>query len=73
MVHAGVVSRLTEMLLFIARHLSLSPALIEIHPGDTRNSVDDIINAVHFIQQIFHSAFATFLLQLMGRAEIFRV
>ena len=61
------------MLLFVARHLSLPPALIEIHPGDARNSVDDIINAVRFIQHTFHSEFATFLLQLMGRAEIFRV
>jgi hypothetical protein len=53
------VSRLTERLLYIAHYLSLPPALIEIHPGDARNSIDDIINAVHFIQQIFHSEFAT--------------
>jgi hypothetical protein len=58
------------MLLFLARHLSLCPALIEIHPGDTRNSIDDIINAIRFIQQNFYSEFATFLLELMGRAEI---
>ena len=66
------VSRLTEMLLFVARHLSLPPALIEIHPGDTRNSIDDIINAVRFIQQTFHSEFATRpLILLENRTEQF--
>ena len=63
---------LTEMLLFVARHLSLPPAFIEIHPGDARNSVDDIINAVRFIQQAFHSEFATRpLIFLENRTEQF--
>ena len=53
------VSRFTEMLLFIAHHLSLPAAVIEVHPGDALNSVDDIINAVRFIQNTFHSEFAT--------------
>ena len=65
------VSRLTEMLLFVAHHLSL-PALIEIHPGDTRNSVDDIVNAVRFIQRNFHSEFDTCpLILLENRTEQF--
>ena len=66
------VSRFTEMLLFVAHHLSLSPALIEIHPGDARNSIDDIINAVRFIQHTFHSEFATWpLILLENRTEQF--
>jgi hypothetical protein len=48
------------------------PTLTEIHPGDTRNSVDDIINASRFIQQTFHSEFATRpLILLENRTEQF--
>jgi hypothetical protein len=66
------VSRFTEMLLIVAQHLSLSPAVIEIHPGDSRNSVDDIINAVRFIQQNLYSEFATQpLILLENRTEQF--
>ena len=57
--HPEWVSRLTEMALFVAHHLSLPPALIEIHPGDSRNSVDEIINPIRFIQQNFDSECAS--------------
>jgi len=69
--HPEWVSRLTEVALFVAHHLSLPPAVIEIHPGDARNSVDDIINAVRFIQEKFRSGFGTHpIILLENRTEI---
>ena len=52
------VFSLIEMLIFIAHHLSLPPAVIEIHPGDKRNSINDIINAVRLILHRFNYEFA---------------
>jgi hypothetical protein len=60
------------MLLFIAWHFSVPPAAIEIHPGDARNSIDDIINAVRFIKRSFREEFATGpLILLENRTEQF--
>jgi hypothetical protein len=51
------VSELAEMLINIARRLSLPPAAIEIHPGDRRNSIHDLIRAIHLIQKRFQTDF----------------
>ena len=66
------VSHLVEMLLNIARHLSLPPAAIEIHPGDRRNSIEDVIAGIRIIQKRFRAEFSSHPLMLLeNRTEQF--
>jgi Xylose isomerase-like TIM barrel len=53
------VDNLVTMVLGICRHLGPPAAAVEIHPGDTRNSFDDLINASRLIIAGFQKEFST--------------
>jgi len=52
------VDDLVKMLLNISRQLGHAPEMIEIHPGDRRNSFADIANGVRSIQNAFLDSFS---------------
>ena len=53
------VNGLCEMLAGIGNRLGSPPAAIEIHPGDSRNSLDDLIRSMRSIQDRLGAAFST--------------
>ena len=47
----------TSMLVSISKHIGHIPEFIEIHPGDRRNSIENILDAVIYIREIFQKSF----------------
>jgi len=51
------IENLVEMLILISKHFGVPPRAVEIHPGGTRNSNDDLINGSRLLLKGYEDKF----------------